>query len=317
MTFHQFTRRQFLSTGAASLFAGCVGGAGRTAEKTETETPLTIAVGDLVETPSFSFVVRAVTKTKALTDSTRADRGNTFVVIRLAAKNIGDEVVHWLPSKEPYIADSNGNEYYLTDSTTTNALPKNHDLLPGEVSRGDVVYEVPMDAAGLTYSLDFTNRSEVALSNVTIDLESTVASVTDLEQSLETVHPLGEPVSNNDVRVTVTEVRTATELGDGITATEGHEFVLPTLEITNDRTDSIPISSFWNMRLKRETGLVYTADLWAWESLSNGFEVGSLDAGETERGELAFHISIDSKARYFMFDWYNLDADYAKAFWAL
>ncbi|WP_338729897.1 DUF4352 domain-containing protein [Haladaptatus sp. DJG-WS-42] len=317
MKFHLFTRRRFLSAGAASLLAGCVGGVEQATEQTETATPVTVAVGDLVETPSFSFVLRGVTKTTALTDAQRASRGNTYVVLRFAAKNTSDEVAHWFPRIEPYIADGDGNEYYLADTTTTHALPKNHDLLPGEVSRGDVVYEVPEDATNLTYALDFTNRSAVALSTVSIDLESSATPVADLEQTLQTVHPLGEAVSNNDVRVTVTEVRTTTELGGKLVASEGHEFVLPTLEITNDRTDSIPISSVWNLRLKGATGLVYTVDLWAWESLSEGFDVGSIDAGATARGELAFQLPTDRDACYFMFDWYNLEADDAKAFWEL
>ncbi|WP_332897170.1 DUF4352 domain-containing protein [Haladaptatus sp. CMSO5] len=316
MTFRPVTRRRVLSAGAASLLAGCVGGTDSTGEETDTATPLTVAVGDLIETSSFSFVLRGVTKTTALTDTRQASRGNTYVVLRFAARNTSDEIVHWFPRIEPYIADGKGNTYYLADATTTHGLPKNHDLLPGEVSRGDVVYEVPETAQNLTYSLDFSNRSEVALSTVSIDLEATVTPVADLEQSLKTVHPLGEAVSNNDVRVTVTDVRTATELGE-LTAKESHEFVLPTLELTNDRSDSIPITPLWNIRLKRANGLVATADLAAWASLRNGFEEGRIDAGATERGELAFHVPIDRDACYFMFDWYNLDAEYAKAFWML
>lgn len=286
-------------------------------ETTKARTSASVAVGEAVKGDNLALVARSVEKTASLDQFQKADSGNVFVVIRLAVKNTSDEYLDFNSFWQTRIKDAQ-NTVYDTSFVSTDHPIQSGTLAPGEVARGDTVYEVPKDATGLKMQFDFSAFSLFKFNRVTIDLEDEANTVADLEQSLNLkVHKSGEAATHGDVSVVLHSVRTATKLGQFTEADSGNEYVIPDIEITNNGSDALTVSTLLQMRLKTGDGLAYMGDLMASTSLDRAYSEGSdISPGESRRGELAYQVSKDARPLYWVFDFLDLSGGF-KAFWKL
>lgn len=339
-------RRRFVAVSVATLLAGCTGSetpsesaseGGDSDQSTTANSPDTptqqhtktpeekaqqakttnVTVGEAVSGDDLSMVVRDVTKTKKIGQFQEAESGNTFVVVRLAAKNTSDKFRDFNSFLQTRLKDSENTVYDSSFGVTDHPI-QSGILAPGEVARGDVVFEVPESVEGLIMQFDFSAFDLFKFERVTVDLTQEATSVANLEQSLDVdVSSTGEQVAHNDVTVTVHGVRTTTELGSFTKAEEGNEYVIPDIEITNDTSEELNVSTALQMRIKTGTGLAYTADIGGSSQLDKGYSEGSpIAPGESRRGELAYQVSQDDKPLYWVFDFLNIGDPY-KAFWNL
>ncbi len=190
-------------------------------------------------------------------------------------------------------------------------------LAPGEVVRGDTVFEVPKDASGLSLHLDFESFTSFRFKRVTVSLGKKSESIGDLKQSLDDVRSTGKKASRDGVSVVVHGVRTTKQLSDVTEATDGHEFVVPDIEITNDGDERLLVSTLLQMRVKTGAGIAYTADIGASSALDQPLnESSDIKPGESSRGELAYQVETGTKPLYWVFNFLDTKKAY-KAFWKL
>jgi hypothetical protein len=297
---------------------------GETTDADETETTesgsaeRTLAVGEQVDDEQLSMVVRDVSKTDQLGEFTKAGDGNTFVVVRLAVKNATkDTYLSFSGFLQTRLKDASGYTYDQSLAATGQTFTGGQ-LVPGEVSRGDLVYEVPKDASGLTLQFDFEAVSFLTVERVTVDLESTADSVADLKQDLGVnVHDPGKSVSHGGVGVTVNGVEYADKLGDFAKAEEGHQFAIVDITTKNDTGKAQNISTELQMLTKDETGRSYSLSIDAATALDRPYDEGSaLADGEKRRGKVAYEVPKDDSPLYWTFE-FSLWTDGDKTFWKL
>lgn len=279
-----------------------------------TEAPVGERVGD----DSFAMVVENVEETTEIGTFQEADSGNVFVVVTAGVKNeTGDEYINFNSFLQTRLKDAEDYTYDPELAVTGRPL-EGGQLAPGEVSRGDIVFEVPEDADGLVLQFDLAAFDLFDFDRVHVDLGSKADTIATLEQDLRVdLHDVGETIAQSDMEVTLNETRTETELDDFTAADEGHQFDIVDISVTNETGEATPVSIALQMVTKDGAGWMYQVDIGAQSALDQPFEQGSkLGDGETRRGEIAYQVPEDVEPLYWVFE-FDLLADGTKTFWQL
>lgn len=344
-------RRKVLSVMAIGMtgLAGCSGGSGDpervntegrstsetsgstatdpdtgTATETDSQTQEPVraeaTVGEVVEGDRLSMVVRDVTRTTSLGEYQQADSGKTFVVIRLAVKNTtSGSFADFSGFLQTTLSDDEDYNYDPTFAATTTAF-QDGQLAPGEVSRGDIVFEIPEDASGLRLQFDFELFSFTNLQQVLIDLSQEASSIGDLTQSLRVeTYSIGDAIEYRGTTTTVNDVEYTTRVGGdyGATAEDGNEFAIVDLSVTNETGEEQSVSTLLQMGVKDGRGFSYDGSLSATSQLDRNFSQGSpIPDGETRRGKVAYEVPKSSGTLYWTFE-FALFAEGDKTFWQL
>ena len=293
------------------------GGASTDAEQTET-TPQTasVAVGEVVEGDRMSMIVRGVERTESIGEFQQADSGNTFVVVTLAVKNrTQGEFVGFSSLLQTQLKDSDDYTYEQTVATTGQTF-QGGQLAPGEVSRGDLVYEVPKDAGGLVLQFDFQSFSFFEFDRVTVDLEAEASSMGDLSQDLQVdVHDVGESVSRGDVTVAVNDVGFETSLDQFSEAASGNEFAIVDVTTENGTDEPLSLSTLLQMKMKDGEGNSYQPSISALTALDRAYDESQpLAPGESRRGQMAYEVPEGASPLYWIFE-FTIWVDGDKTFW--
>ncbi|MFC6835294.1 DUF4352 domain-containing protein [Halomarina ordinaria] len=321
------TRRELLLGGATAgtvVLAGCASGdgslGGGSALGNET-TPTAagdgpVGVGRALTDGASTMVVRSVERTTDVGGSS-AREGWTYLVVDLAVKNESESVVAFGGFVGGVVRDGSGETYERSGATGDGggALASDH-LVPGEVVRGPLVYEVPADAEDLTLVFDLRGYDGFDHDRVEVDLDDRVARPAVLDQDLAVeVREPGSDVTREGVTVAVEAVRTAT---GGVTAApEGTEYVIPTLRVENRGDEPLVVSNDLQTAVKDGTGRAHERALSATAALPEPFDDDAAVApGDARRGELAYAVPTDAERVLFAFDVTAL-APGAKEFWAL
>lgn len=292
----------------------------RTPTPTDSSTPTsqtaTVPIGEVVEGGNMSMVVRGITKQDKIGDFQEADQGNTFAIVRLVVKNTTESTFTGFSGfLQTQIKDAADYTYSQTFAVTDQTF-QGGQLAPGEVSRGDLVYEIPEDATGLTLQFDFQAFSFFKFERVTVDLSETVSSLSDLSQSLNVdIHAVGDEVTFDDVSVTVNSVDFQRSLGSFAEADDGKEFAIVDITTTNNTDDELSISTLLQMKMKDGTGNSFDLSISALSSLSQPYnESQPLASGETRRGKVPFEVPQDTSPLYWIFE-FDIWVDGDKTFW--
>jgi hypothetical protein len=263
------------------------------------------------------MVVRSVETTESISQFQQADSGNVFYVLRMAVKNTSSEFLNFSGFWQARVTDAEDYTYNASFAATDHPLGTDV-LAPGEVSRGDMVFELPEDASGLTLEFDFTAFSLFAFDRVLVNLEEQADSTANLEQTLQvSVNDVGSSVSHGDVTIALNEVRTESSLGQYTSPDDGNEYYVTNITVTNDSDEPLSVSTLLQMAVKDGTGLTYGSDLMATSSLDRAYSEGSeIAPGDSRRGELAYQLPTDIGTAYWTFNFYTFDAE-QKAFWEI
>jgi hypothetical protein len=326
-----------LAAGGVSV-AGCTGGDGGSSPETsstsaaETSTASTtekadattaeasgtasVPVGEVVEGDQLSMVVRSVEKTESLGEYQEADQGNTFLLVRLAVKNsTSDAFLNFSGFLQTSLKDGSGYNYSQTIAATGKTFTGGQ-LAPGEVSRGDIAYEVPKDASDFTLQFDFQAISFFEFDRVTVNLSEQASGIADLQQDLAVeTHGTGETVTREQTSVTVNSVEFEEELGSLASAEEGHEYAVIDITTENGTDEEQRISTLLQMLVKDGSGWSYQMSITGTSALTQSYEEATpLAPDEKRRGKLAYEVPKDAKPLYWAFEfslWVNGD----KTFW--
>ena len=284
-------------------------------ETSQSEKTADVSVGSVVEDDSLAMVVRDVERKEKLSEYQQADSGNTYVVVTMAVKNKSDEFVDFNSFWQTRVKDGSDHVYDQTITGSGSAMTSGQ-LAPGEVSRGDVFFEVPKDAADLTLQFDFSSFQLFSFSRVTVNLGEQADSVADLEQALQVeVHSVGDAVSKHDLKVVVNDVRTAEKLGQFTEADDGND-VIPDISVTNDTGEALSVSISLQMLVKDDTGQAYTLDIGGYSALDQKFAQGSSSGGDTAAANWPTRSRTDAGELLFAFE-LDLVASGDKTFWSL
>lgn len=288
-------------------------GDGSSDEQTEAEA----VVGEIVSDDEIELVVSNVRSETSLGMFSEADPGNEFVVVEVAIKNVSDEFITVSNLLQTRLRDSEGFSYTQTFVGEGNTF-NDGQLAPGEVERGEVAFEVPQDASGLTFTFDFQAFAVFDFDRVVINLEQEASETEEVEQNLrENVFDVGETVEFNDVEVTVHGTETQSSLGQFTQAESGNEYVIVDIEILNGTDEQRTISTILQMLLKDGEGWSYQEDLMATSQLTRNFDEGTpLALGENRRGRLAYEVEQGLSPLYWVFE-FTLWTEGDKTFWKL
>ena len=336
-------RRHFITVLGAGLTAGCTGSddSGPSTDATTTKGSMdettdqptttdesdansessgtkTVAVGDRVDDEQLSMVVRGASKTDEIGEFQQADAGNTFLVVELAVKNTTEDTyLNFSGFLQTMVKDDEDYTYEQTVAATGDTFTGGQ-LVPGEVARGDLVYEIPDDASGLALQFDFDAVSFLEVDRVTVDLESEADSMADLEQTLRVdVLDVGEAASHGGVSVSVNGVEFAEKLDDLTKAAEGNEFAIVDITTENGTGEAQHISTALQMLTKDGTGRSYPLSISAAASMEQSYDESSaLADGEKRRGKVAYEVPKDASPLYWTFE-FTLWTDGDKTFWGL
>lgn len=273
-------------------------------------------VGEVVEGEGMELVVRSVERTTQIDDFQEADSGNTFVILRMAVKNTTDEYANFSSHFQATLENPQGNAYEASFSVTDNPLQSGL-LASGEITRGDLVFEVPEDDTDLTLSIDLSSFDLFNFSRIEVDLTEEADEAGDIEQSLNVdVNSVGDSVTHEDVTVTVHNVRTETELGEFSQADDGMEYVIPEIEVENGTSEELQVSTLLQMAMKTDTGLSFSTSIDSSELSQTFSEQQPIPAGDNRRGELAYEVPQDREQVYWAYNFLEFSSE-MKAFWQL
>ena len=289
-------------------------------EETTTETEqaqsANAQVGEIVEGDNLSMVIKSVEKTTEIGEFQEAGGGNTFVVAELAVKNTtSQDYLNFSGFLQTQLKDSQDYTYEQTVAVTGNTF-QGGQLAPGEVSNGDIVYEVPEDASGLTLQFDFQAFSFSEFDRVTIDLSSEASSIGSLSQNLQVdVHNLGESISYENVTVSANSIEFAESLGDFAEAEDGMEYAIIDITTENGTQEELSISMLLQMKMKDGQGNSYGINITALSSLDRPYnESQPIAPGESRRGQVAYEVPQDASQLYWTFE-FTLWVEGDKTFW--
>ncbi|UTF53256.1 DUF4352 domain-containing protein [Natronosalvus rutilus] len=274
-------------------------------------------VGELIEGDPLHLVVEGARLTDSLGEFTEAETGSEFLVVRIAYKNTSEEFHTVSGLLSTRVRDDESYTYDQSFYGTAEAL-NDGQIAPGEVERGDLVYEVPEDASGFILEFDFDIGLFGDLERAVIDLETTSDDPATLEQELAIdVHGIGDTVEHEGTAVTVNEATTETQLDEFTEAAADHEYVVVDLTVENTTGEEQHVSTLLQMQLKDGEGLSYDDDLGATSSLERAFEQGAPIAdGDERRGQLAYEVEAGREPLYWVFE-FSLFAEGDKTFWQL
>lgn len=277
----------------------------------------TAILGEAIAGDQMSMVAKSVSRTQTLGDLQEADPGNTFALVRLEVKNTTqDTYADFSSFLQTQLKDDGGYTYSPVLSVSETAF-QGGQLAPGEVTRGDVAFEVPEDASGLTLQFDFSAFSFTDFDRVTVDLSTAASSTADLEQTLHVpVQGIGDTVTHEGSSVTLNGVEFRRSVNDFAEAGEGMEFAIVDVTTANESDEVTTFSSLLQMEVKDGTGLPYSFSLTATSQLTRGYDGGEVAPGEQVRGKLAFEVSQDSSELYFTFEYATLEGG-SRTFWQL
>lgn len=273
------------------------------------------ALGDVIEGDNLALVAYGVERTTAIGDYINADEGSEFVLVDIAAKNKSDdEYIRFSSFFQLTLRDSEAYEYDQEITGADNSL-EGGELVPGEVTRGVVVFEVPTDATGLSLHINL-DESLFQYTGATIDLESRGSGRTLTQDLMVEVYDVRDTLEYDDVRFTPNEVRT--EMGEQYAEPDpGNEFVIVDITVENLGGDELTVSTLLQMQLKDVEGRTYDTSITALTTLERGFTQGNpIPPNGKRRGEIAFEAEQGLSPLYLLMD-FDLFAEGDKTFYRL
>ncbi|MDJ1433176.1 DUF4352 domain-containing protein [Halostagnicola sp. A-GB9-2] len=256
-----------------------------------------------------------------------ASDGTTFAVVDLALQYVGDEPVATVDDRLTIeLADETGERHEHVrvperEATGTGEEPSDGGegtafvddlrLAPGEVARGNLLYEVDEDAEELVLDLEIGEETE----EYVLDLESEADSPETIEQDLTgDVLSFSQGVETADLEVAVTGLEHGNNLGGFMQSDEGYEIVAVGVTFENESGREYTLSSE-QAQLKDESGYSYEQAAGVVRALE-GFDDDVLEDAEESDRKVAYQIEEGISELYWVFDFGEGGAD-RRAFWKL
>lgn len=136
------------------------------------------AIGDTVRANDVSLVVEKVRRDNQGTGPLTPRPGHEFIIPTIIVKNNGETPFEFIPLLSLYVKDASGNVYPETAVVSDGGVLSG-PILPHDVLREEVGFEVPMGAAGLVLYFE-VNGAERKIIAVRLESSSFWRSVLDI-----------------------------------------------------------------------------------------------------------------------------------------
>jgi hypothetical protein len=115
----------------------------------------TFAIGDVVQIGDLTLTVNEVTYPPG-SEFNKPESGNKFAVVDVTMENKGTESKAVSSLMQMYLKDDTGQKYDLDlmASSASGGTTPDGEITPGEKLRGQVGFQIPEDAQGLTFVFD-------------------------------------------------------------------------------------------------------------------------------------------------------------------
>lgn len=228
--------------------------------------------------------------------------GHVFQIVEMAAKNTSETEFRSIDELAPVLIDPDGERHEHRESVSTPIL-ESGQLAPGEVERVELVYELPDATAATTVDLAGGSGDRVALDRTVVNLDERASSAVSLEQDLRIpLHEFGESVEQDDVTVSVDELRLGNNLGAFMQPEAGYEYIVVGIEVSNESGAPIELSKLDQFHLKDEAGRNYPEDTDVLLSFDSFDDSDPLEAEESRTGQLAYHVEQGIEELYWIAD---------------
>lgn len=273
------------------------------AATTPPNTPQTYRLGEVIQVDGVALAVLGWSRPEG-TPFAQPTAGNTFVAVELLALNQRDRAANLSTLAQMSLKDGEDRRYTidLLAATAAGGAAPEGELLPGERIRGSVGFQVPAEAAGLTFVFDgglFTSGKvfvELGPEPATVAVPAALAEVAALPAGA-----VGAPISAGDLTLLVHGV-SSPEGSQFTQPAAGQRFVVVDLSITNTGSRAANLSTMLQMKLKDADGRQYPVDLLAMTAAGGAAPEGELAPGETVRGPVGFQVPADAAGLLFTFD---------------
>jgi len=245
-----------------------------------------------------------------------AEDGRAFAVVDVAFQHADDGAESVIDVDETVaveLSDADGEAYDRVDDLEIAALdPAASRLAPGEVVRGDLVYDVVADAEGLVLDLE----PEASGDPVVVDLEAEPDDEPGetLEQAVDEVEAFSQGVEYGGIDVAVGSLEHGNNLGGFMQSDEGYEIVAVGVTIDNGSGRDRTLTPEQG-QLKDDLGRIYAESPGATRTL-DGFDDVALSDGDTYDGTVAYQIAEGIDDLYWVFDFTEW-GEPRRAFWQL
>lgn len=127
--------------------------------------PTTYQIGDIVQSGSNIFMVNAVRKDPGV-EFMKPKEGFTYLIVDATIENKSNEKINASTLLQMYVKDEQGTKYTPTiGAKTTGSL--DGEILAGDKTKGEVVFEVPATATGLKF---YFNPNWLTGQSIVVDL---------------------------------------------------------------------------------------------------------------------------------------------------
>ncbi|AXR82569.1 DUF4352 domain-containing protein [Natrarchaeobaculum sulfurireducens] len=245
-----------------------------------------------------------------------AEDGRAFAVVDVAFQHADDGVEPVIDVDETVaveLGNEDGKTYDRVDELEITALdPTASRLAPGEVVRGDLIYDVADDAEGLVLELE----PEASGDSVVVDLgaESDDERVETLEQEVAEVETFSQGVDHGGIDVAVGSLEHGNNLGGFMQSDEGYEIVAVGVTVHNGSGRDRALTPE-QTQLKDDTGRIYAETSGTMRTLG-GLEDVTVSDGESYEGTVAYQIAEGTDDLYWIFDFTEW-GETQRVFWQL
>lgn len=288
-------------------------------EATESDDSNTdLEVGELLEIDDLQLLVSDLDRADDVVEDSNGediegDEDATVAVVDFSLKYVGDEAVRDVDELVTVeLRDGDGETYERFTALETEPVDLTESrLAPGEVARGDLVYDIDDDIEGLELEIESVADSEVYV----VDLETEADSIPTLEQELsDDVLRFGQRVESEGIEVTVTTLEQGNNLGGFMQSDEGSEIVAVEVLIENGSGRNRTLSPE-QVQLKDEFGRSHDEAPGVLRALE-GFDENELEDGEEHDGKIAYELEEGLSELYWVFDFTEWGDD-QRVFWQL
>jgi len=265
--------------------------------------PQVYQVGDVAQLGDVALTVLGWSRPEG-TQFAQPEAGKSFIGVELLIVNQGDDDANLSTLAQMSLKDGEDRRYTvdLIAATALNGAAPEGELVPGERVRGSVGFQVPADAAGLTFVFDgglfFSGKVFVGLGAEPVLVEPPAALA---GEAASVSFPIGEPIAVGDLSITINGVSSPEGLQFAQPA-PGSRFIAVDLSVTNSGDVAVNVSTMLQMKLKDSTGQQYSINLLAATAAGGAAPEGELSPGETVRGPVGFQVPADVSGLLFVFD---------------
>lgn len=282
---------------------GSTGGSAPAATPAPDAAPQIYRVGDVIQLGDVALAVLGWSRPEG-TPFAQPEPGKTFVAVELLALNQSDRSANLSTLAQMSLKDGEDRRYTidLLAAMAVRGSAPDGELLPGERIRGSVGFQVPAEAAGLTFVFDgglFTSGKvfvELGPEPVASEAPAALAGAAALPAGA-----VGAPIVAGDLTLRVNAVSSPAGTQFAKPAA-GMRFVVVDLSITNTGSTAATLSTMLQMKLKDADGRQYPVDVLALTAAGGAAPEGELAPGETVRGPVGFQVPADTAGLVFVFD---------------